>query len=120
MAVLLMMKLLLPSVGFQTSSAVVNCHGRGMEVMGEQKSHLTVMFGGEVGKAWGKLAVLFIKKLNSPYALELMLEKMQISFFFFFFFSPLVFWQLINQSCFRWLSILRYTEQSGLGLDSLC
>lgn len=83
-----MMKLLLPSVGFQTSSAVVNCHGRGMEVMGEQKSHLTVMFGGEVGKAWGKLAVLFIKKLNSPYALELMLEKMQISFFSFFFSPP--------------------------------
>lgn len=38
-------------VEFQTSSAGVNCHGRGVEIMGGPKSHLTVMFGGEVGKA---------------------------------------------------------------------
>lgn len=59
---------------FQTSSAGVNCHGRGMEIMGEQKSHLNcVWWRGREGM--GKLAVPFVKKLNSPYPFESTLEK---------------------------------------------
>lgn len=44
-------------IEFQMSLTGVNCHGRDMEIMGEQKAHLTVMLGGAVGKA-----VPFVRK----------------------------------------------------------
>lgn len=46
MAVLLMVKLLLPPMCLNFRHPLL------VEIMREQKSHLTVMFGGEVGKGW--------------------------------------------------------------------
>lgn len=53
---------------FQTPSAGAGCHGRDVEIMGD-RNHISLW------RLVGKLAVPFVKKLNSPYPLEWTLEK---------------------------------------------